>query len=111
MTCTLEKQSNVLDEKSKKTIKKALKALGKKNLAFIMHNGSFPAAANQNTGFGSINSEARKQFIQNASGLIHPIQLAQARKTKTNDTSAAVATPASSFLKYMHFPSFPSALY
>lgn len=30
MTCTLEKQSNVLDEKSKKTIKKALKALGKK---------------------------------------------------------------------------------
>ena len=54
MTCTLEKQSNILDEKSKKTIKKALKALGKKNIAFIMHNGSFPAAQNQNTGFGSI---------------------------------------------------------
>lgn len=92
MTCTLEKQSNVLDEKSKKTIKKALKALGKKNLAFIMHNGSFPAAANQNTGFGSINSEAGKEFIEYASGLFDAIQLGPAGKTKGCDSSPYTGT-------------------
>ena len=92
MTCTLEKQSNVLDEKSKKTIKKALKALGKKNLAFIMHNGSFPAAANQNTGFGSINSEAGKEFIGYASGLFDAIQLGPAGKTKGCDSSPYTGT-------------------
>lgn len=92
MTCTLEKQSNVLDEKSKKTIKKALKALGKKNLAFIMHNGSFPAAANQNTGFGSINSDAGKEFIGYASGLFDAIQLGPAGKTKGCDSSPYTGT-------------------
>lgn len=92
MTCTLEKQSNVLDEKSKKTIKKALKALGKKNIAFIMHNGSFPAAQNQNTGFGSINSEGGREFIEYASGLFDAIQLGPAGKTKGCDSSPYTGT-------------------
>ena len=40
MVCTLEKNAT-------KTIEKALKVLGKKNFAFIMHSGSFPAAAGE----------------------------------------------------------------
>ena len=92
MTCTLEKHSNVLDEKAKKTIRKALKVLGKKNLAFIMHNGSFPAAQNQNTGFGSINSDGGKEFIEYASGLFDAIQLGPAGKTKSCDSSPYTGT-------------------
>ena len=81
MTCVLENKSNLLDEKAKKTIRKALKILGKKNLAFIMHCGSFPSAPNQNTGFGSINSDGGKEFIEYASGLFDAIQLGPAGKT------------------------------
>ena len=56
MVCTLEKNST-------KTIEKALKVLGKKNLAFIMHNGSFPSKEGENTGFGTINSDVGKEII------------------------------------------------
>ena len=92
MTCVLENKSNLLDEKAKKTIRKALKALGKKNFAFIMHNGSFPAAPNQNTGFGSINSDGGKEFIEYASGLFDAIQLGPAGKTKSCDSSPYTGT-------------------
>lgn len=92
MTCTLEKQSNVLSEDAKKTIRKALKVLGKKNLAFIMHNGSFPAAMGQNTGFGSINTDGGKEFIEYASGLFDAIQLGPAGKTKSCDSSPYTGT-------------------
>lgn len=92
MTCTLEKQPNVLSEDAKKTIKKALKVLGKKNLAFIMHNGSFPAAMGQNTGFGSINTDGGKEFIEYASGLFDAIQLGPAGKTKSCDSSPYTGT-------------------
>ena len=91
MTCTLEKQS-VSAEKAKKTIRKALKALGKKNIAFIMHNGSFPSAENQNTGFGSINTDGGKEFIEYASGLFDAIQLGPAGKTKSCDSSPYTGT-------------------
>jgi len=92
MTCTLEKQPCILDEKAKKVIRKALKVLGKKNLAFIMHNGSFPSAENQNTGFGSINSDGGKEFIEYASGLFDAIQLGPAGKTKSCDSSPYTGT-------------------
>ncbi len=92
MVCTLEKTSNELDEKAKKTLKKALKVLGKKNLAFIMHNGSFPSAQGQNTGFGSINSDGGKEFIRYISGLFDAIQLGPAGKTKSCDSSPYTGT-------------------
>lgn len=92
MNCILEKTSNVLDEKAKKTIRKALKALGKKNIAFIMHNGSFPSAENQNTGFGSVNTDGGKEFIKYASGLFDAIQLGPAGKTKSCDSSPYTGT-------------------
>ena len=93
MVCTLEKKvTNVLDEKAKKTIRKALKALGKKNFAFIMHNGSFPSAEGQNTGFGSIYTDGGKEFIEYASGLFDAIQLGPAGKTKSCDSSPYTGT-------------------
>ncbi len=92
MTCTLEHKSNVFTDGAKKTIRKALKVLGKKNLAFIMHNGSFPSVEGQNTGFGSINSDAGKEFIEYASGLFDAIQLGPAGKTKSCDSSPYTGT-------------------
>ena len=74
------------------TIKKALKALGKKNFVFIMHNGSFPAANGENTGFGTINSNGGKKFIDYASGLFDAIQMGPAGKTKSSDSSPYTGT-------------------
>ncbi len=73
-------------------IKKALKALGKKNFVFIMHNGSFPAANAENTGFGTINSNGGKNFINYAAGLFDAIQMGPAGKTKSSDSSPYCGT-------------------
>ena len=92
MACTLENKSNVLTDDAKKTIRKALKVLGKKNLAFIMHNGSFPSAQDQNTGFGTINSDGGKEFLEYISGIFDAIQLGPAGKTKSCDSSPYTGT-------------------
>lgn len=52
-----------------------------------MHNGSFPAAQGQNTGFGSIYTDGGKEFIEYASGLFDAVQLGPAGKTKGCDSS------------------------
>lgn len=85
MVCTLEKNAT-------KTIHKALKALGKKNLALIIHSGSFPAAEGENTGFGSVNSNGGKEVIDFASGIFNAIQLGPAGKTKACDSSPYTGT-------------------
>ena len=85
MVCTVDKNRV-------KTIRKALKVLGKKNFVFIMHNGSFPAAAGENTGFGTINSDGGKEFINYASGLFDAIQMGPAGKTKKSDSSPYTGT-------------------
>ena len=85
MVCTLDKAKV-------STIKKALKALGKKNFVFIMHNGSFPAAEGENTGFGTINSNGGKKFIDYATGLFDAIQMGPAGKTKSSDSSPYTGT-------------------
>lgn len=85
MICTLDK-----DKIS--TIKKALNALGKKNLVFIMHNGSFPSVPEENTGFGTINSSAGKAFIDYAAPLFDAIQMGPAGKTKSSDSSPYCGT-------------------
>ena len=92
MNCLLERTCNVLNEKSKKVIRKALKTLGKKNFVIIMHNGSFPAAAGENTGFGTINSNAGREFIEYSKGLFDAIQLGPAGKTKSCDSSPYTGT-------------------
>lgn len=85
MVCTLN-QNKV------STIKKALKVLGKKNFVFIMHNGSFPSAADENTGFGTINSSTGHRFIDYAAGLFDAIQMGPAGKTKSSDSSPYCGT-------------------
>ena len=73
-------------------IKKALNALGKKNFVFIMHNGSFPSIPSENTGFGTINSNGGKEFINYVSGIFDAIQLGPAGKTKSSDSSPYTGT-------------------
>ena len=85
MVCTLDKNRV-------STIRKALKALGKKNFVFIMHNGSFPAVEGENTGFGTINSNGGKKFLNYAQGLFDAIQMGPAGKTKSSDSSPYTGT-------------------
>ena len=82
----------ILERNASKTIEKALKVLGKKNFAFIMHNGSFPAAENENTGFGTVNSNGGKEIIDWASEIFTSIQLGPAGKTKSCDSSPYTGT-------------------
>ena len=83
MVCTL----NYTD-----VIQKALKTLDKKNFAFIIHGGSFPAVAGENTGFGTINSNGGREVIDFAKGIFNAIQLGPAGKTKGCDSSPYTGT-------------------
>jgi len=82
----------ILDKSKFSTIKKALNVLGKKNFVFIMHNGSFPAVQGENTGFGTINSNGGKKFIDYVAGLFDAIQMGPAGKTKSSDSSPYTGT-------------------
>lgn len=75
-----------------KTVQEALNILGKKNLALIIHGGSFPSAPDEDTGFGSMNSSAGKKLIDFASGIFNAIQLGPAGKTKSCDSSPYTGT-------------------
>lgn len=90
--CTMKK----LDEKQKadyqKTIAESFKVLGKENLALIIHGGSFPAAAGQNTGFGSPNSQGARDLVGFIKGIFNSIQLGPAGKTKGVDSSPYTGT-------------------
>lgn len=57
-----------------------------------MHNGSFPAAEGENTGFGTINSNGGKAFINYIAGLFDAIQMGPAGKTKSSDSSPYTGT-------------------
>ncbi|MDR1168305.1 MAG: 4-alpha-glucanotransferase [Heliobacteriaceae bacterium] len=92
MNCTSEISIQITDEQGKKVIREALEVLGKKNLAFIMHNRSFPSAAGENTGFGSMNSNGGKEFIEYISGIFNAVQLGPAGKTKSCDSSPYTGT-------------------
>ena len=75
-----------------KVIKDALKALGKENLALIVHGSSFPACDGEDTGFGSFNSESGHALIDYASAVFNAIQLGPAGKTKASDSSPYCGT-------------------
>ena len=60
MICCENKAEKKDIKKVKKVCQKALKELGKKNFALIVHGNSFPAEQGKNTGFGTPNSEAAK---------------------------------------------------
>ena len=73
-------------------IKDALKALGKENLALIIHGSSFPAIDGEDTGFGTFNSEAGHKLIDYASNIFNALQLGPAGKTKSSDSSPYCGT-------------------
>lgn len=79
-------------ESTTETIQEALKVLGKKNLALIMHSNSFPSLSDEDTGFGSANSSAGKKVIDFASGIFNAIQLGPAGKTKACESSPYTST-------------------
>lgn len=79
-------------KKFKKVCKKALKELGKKNFALIVHGNSFPAETGKNTGFGSPNSQAGKKLMDFTSGVFNALQLGPAGKTKACDSSPYTGT-------------------
>jgi 4-alpha-glucanotransferase len=82
----------LLEKSTTKTIQEALKVLGKKNLALIMHSNSFPSLPNEDTGFGSANTNGGKAVIDFASGIFNMIQLGPAGKTKCSDSSPYTST-------------------
>ena len=75
-----------------KLVAEALEALGKENLALIIHGSSFPSKDGEDTGFGTFNSEAGHALIDYASGIFNAIQLGPAGKTKSTDSSPYTGT-------------------
>ena len=75
-----------------KLVTEALKALGKENLALIIHGSSFPSANGEDTGFGTFNSKSGHSLIDYASGIFNAIQLGPAGKTKSSDSSPYTGT-------------------
>jgi 4-alpha-glucanotransferase len=79
-------------KKYKKTLREALKVLGKDNFVLIMHGGSFPSRSGEDTGFGSVNSSAGRDIIDYSEGLFDALQLGPAGKTKSSDSSPYTGT-------------------
>lgn len=86
MVCLTSKKINA------ELVSEALKALGKENLALIIHGSSFPSKDGQDTGFGTFNSEAGHEVIDYASGIFNALQLGPAGKTKSSDSSPYCGT-------------------
>ena len=76
----------------KETVKEALSALNKKNMALILHGVSFPSLLNENTGFGTYNSNGAKELMNFAGGMFNAIQLGPNGKTKPSDSSPYTGT-------------------
>ena len=81
--------SNKIDTK---LVSKALKVLGKDNLALIIHGSSFPSKQGEDTGFGTFNSDAGHELIDYASGIFNALQLGPAGRTKSDDASPYTGT-------------------
>ncbi len=77
---------------AKKIIQEALKVLGKKNLALIIHGSSFPSIESEDTGFGNPNSQAARDLIDFAAETFDNIQLGPSGKTKLCDSSPYTGT-------------------
>ncbi len=88
----LEETQQVFSTEYKKTIQEALKALGKKNMALILQGVSFPSEKDENTGFGTYNSQGAKRVFDFAHGVFNAIQLGPCGKTKLSDSSPYTGT-------------------
>ena len=88
----LLEETKVFSKEYKQTIKEALDALNKKNMALIMHGVSFPSEKNENTGFGTYNSHGARKVFDFAQGVFSAIQLGPSGKTKLSDSSPYTGT-------------------
>lgn len=86
------KEVQKITDEYKKTVQDALKVLGKKNLALICHGVSFPSLENENTGFGTYNSNAAKKLFEFIGDMFNVIQLGPNGKTKASDPSPYTGT-------------------
>lgn len=86
------KENSALSQEYKSTVSEALKALGKKNLALILHGVSFPSSDGENTGFGTYNSCGAKRVFDFMDGIFNALQLGPAGKTKMSDPSPYCGT-------------------
>ena len=86
------KENFKMSQEYKETISEALKVLGKKNLALILHGVSFPSSEGENTGFGTYNSQGAKRVFDFMSGVFNALQLGPAGKTKISDPSPYCGT-------------------
>jgi len=88
----LLQKSKLFSKEYKETIKDALNALGKKNLALILQGVSFPSNEDENIGFGTYNSQCAKELYEYISGLFSALQLGPCGKTKLSDSSPYTGT-------------------
>ena len=88
----LLEKTKLFTKEYKETITEALNVLGKKNLALILQGVSFPSNANENTGFGTYNSERAKELFEYINGIFSAVQLGPCGKTKLSDSSPYTGT-------------------
>lgn len=92
-TCQCKNNNDSAKKDFKKTVKKALEALNKKNFAMIIHGASFPSKKGQDVGFGSYNSEGAREFIEFVEDMgFNALQLGPDGKTKAVDASPYIGT-------------------
>lgn len=88
----LLQKSKLFSKEYKETIQEALNVLGKKNLALILQGVSFPSENNENTGFGTYNSQGAKELFNYLQGVFSAVQLGPCGKTKLSDSSPYTGT-------------------
>lgn len=88
----LLEKSKLFSKEYKETIKEALNVLGKKNLALILQGVSFPSNADENTGFGTYNSQGAKEVFSFVKDVFSAVQLGPCGKTKISDSSPYTGT-------------------
>ena len=86
------KENQALSQEYKQAVKEALSVLGKKNMALILHGVSFPSSADENTGFGTYNSDGAKRVFDFIGGVFSALQLGPGGKTKMSDPSPYCGT-------------------
>ena len=88
----LFEKSKIFSKEYKETISEALQVLGKKNLALILQGVSFPSKENENTGFGTYNSQGAKELFEYIKDVFSAVQLGPCGKTKLSDSSPYTGT-------------------
>jgi 4-alpha-glucanotransferase len=78
--------------KTDNLVKDALKVLGKKQFSLIIHGSSFPDVQDENTAYGTYNSNGAKELIDYASNYFTSIQLGPNGKLKSCDSSPYTST-------------------